>query len=209
MLRRPVPSAFNWPRPRPPGTWPGTLAARRSSSQSQSQASRIDRITSRLPRRLQRYTNGLRSAPVSHVVSFFILHEITAIVPLFALFALFHYTAYVPVSYMTDHFGEHIRSGITRFERYFRRKGWFGFSPQDEPPVSRHETAESRAKSHAEDVMQRCRDGDRKYEILVEFALAYAVTKALLPLRIIGSVWATPWFASVLMRIKTNLTRKP
>lgn len=29
------------------------------------------------------------------------------------------------------------------------------------------------------------------------FATAYAITKALLPLRLIFSVWATPWFARV------------
>ena len=29
----------------------------------------------------------------------------------------------------------------------------------------------------------------------LRFATAYAITKALLPLRIVFSVWATPWFA--------------
>lgn len=31
--------------------------------------------------------------------------------------------------------------------------------------------------------------------VVVEFATAYAITKALLPVRLVGSVWATPWFA--------------
>lgn len=30
---------------------------------------------------------------------------------------------------------------------------------------------------------------------MVELATAYAITKALLPLRLVLSVWATPWFA--------------
>lgn len=34
---------------------------------------------------------------------------------------------------------------------------------------------------------------------MVEFATAYAVTKALLPVRLVGSVWATPWFARVVV----------
>lgn len=32
--------------------------------------------------------------------------------------------------------------------------------------------------------------------VVVELATAYAVTKALLPLRLILSIWGTPWFAT-------------
>lgn len=35
--------------------------------------------------------------------------------------------------------------------------------------------------------------------IVVEVAAAYAITKALLPLRLMLSVWATPWFARVVV----------
>lgn len=31
--------------------------------------------------------------------------------------------------------------------------------------------------------------------LVLEFATAYAVTKAFLPVRVAASVWATPWFA--------------
>ncbi|KAK2608390.1 hypothetical protein QQS21_003076 [Conoideocrella luteorostrata] len=171
-----------------------TLGHRHESSQ----ASRIDRITNRLPRRLQKYTSGLRNAPVSHVVSFLILHEMTAIVPLFALFALFHYTTFVPVAYMTSHFGDYVQSGISRFEKYFSRKGWFGFGPGDAEKDSTHGT----------NIIDKWDGEEQKYRILVEVALAYAVTKVLLPIRIIGSVWATPWFAGVLVRTRKALTRK-
>lgn len=37
--------------------------------------------------------------------------------------------------------------------------------------------------------------GEKGVRIVVELATAYAITKALLPLRLVGSVWATPWFA--------------
>jgi hypothetical protein len=40
------------------------------------------------------------------------------------------------------------------------------------------------------------------------FATAYAVTKALLPLRLIFSVWATPWFARIAIVPMTNLIRR-
>ncbi|KAG5982061.1 hypothetical protein E4U55_002321 [Claviceps digitariae] len=164
-----------------------------------SQASRIDRITARLPRRLQKYTHGLRNAPVSHIVSFLILHELTAIVPLFLLVALFHYTTFVPVAYMSTHFGNYLQAGITRFERYFSRKGWFGFRPEDV----------EKDGSDGVDALGKWDSGERKYKILVEVALAYAVTKALLPVRIVGSVWATPWFAGVMIKLRKSLIRKP
>ncbi|PTB42214.1 hypothetical protein M441DRAFT_137094 [Trichoderma asperellum CBS 433.97] len=179
----------------------------RAQSTEASGISRLDRLTAKLPKRLQKYTNGLRNAPVSHVVSFMILHEITAIVPLFGLFSLFHYTNYIPVSYVTDHFGESVQGGIERYERYFKRKGLFGFGQEDNSDTSASETTAQDA--HVEDVVQRWHNGEQKYKILVEVALAYAITKALLPVRIIGSVWATPWFAKILVRAKSTLTKKP
>ena len=37
--------------------------------------------------------------------------------------------------------------------------------------------------------------GESGVRVVVEFATAWAVVKALLPLRLVVSVWATPWFA--------------
>lgn len=37
--------------------------------------------------------------------------------------------------------------------------------------------------------------GETGVRVVVELATAYAITKALLPLRLVVSVWATPWFA--------------
>ena len=34
-------------------------------------------------------------------------------------------------------------------------------------------------------------------DVMDRFATAYAITKALLPVRLVFSVWATPWFARV------------
>lgn len=188
---------------------PNSLTRPQSTQSSPPPSSRIDRFTSKLPRRLQKYTTGLRNAPVSHVVSFLILHEITAIVPLFALLGVFHYTDYVPVSWMTEHFGTYVQGGVARFERYFARKGWFGFSRDDlDSDPSSSVGARSGSKEQTDEAMTRFQSGDQKYRILVEVALAYAVTKALLPVRIIFSVWATPWFAGTLMRVRGALSRK-
>lgn len=192
-------------------TWPRLPFAHNGQScrhSSTSKANSLDRITSKLPRRLQKYTSGLRNAPVSHIISFLILHEITAIVPLFALFGVFHYTDYVPLSYVTTHFGDYVQKGVTRFERYFSRKGWFGFTTEEFEAGTASRQADDSHKDRATEAVERWQSGEQKYRIVVEVALAYAITKALLPIRIIGSVWATPWFAGVLARLRSSLTSK-
>lgn len=204
------------PRPPPASSIRGpqlrTQASRRwySSSPNNQQgsktSSRIDRVLSGLPPSLRKYTDRLRDAPVSHVVAFLILHELTAIVPLFGLFGLFHYTNYVPIGYMLEHYGGQVRDGIARFERYFRKKGWFGFGSANEGPAPPRAAEELGAED--KEVLVRW-ESDGKYKILVEVALAYAVTKILLPVRVVGSILATPWFASVLLRLRYFARAKP
>lgn len=53
-------------------------------------------IIKRLPKFLHPYTLRFLNAPVSHVTSFIVLHELTAIAPLFGLWALFSHFDYVP-----------------------------------------------------------------------------------------------------------------
>lgn len=53
-------------------------------------------IIKRLPKFLHPYTVRFLNAPVSHVTSFMILHELTAIAPLFGLWGLFSYYEYMP-----------------------------------------------------------------------------------------------------------------
>lgn len=205
MLRRQfLPQRTNF-LARPTLRRPGRPALRCHQSTETPGASKIDRFTARLPRRLQKYTQGLRNAPVSHVVSFLILHELTAIVPLFALFALFHYTTYVPLTYLTDHFGSYVEAGVARFEKYFRRKGWFGFEKNAAPADGEQDSGST---ERPQDAVSKWQTGDPKYKILVEVSLAYAITKVLLPVRIIGSVWAAPWFAGVLVKLRKAVLRR-
>lgn len=107
---------------------------------------------------------------------------------------------------MTDHFGDYVQKGVARFERYFARKGWFGFTKEDLQGMEG--MGRSGSEEQTEDAVARWRSGELKYRILVEVALAYAVTKALLPLRIIASVSATPWFAGILVRTRRAFSRK-
>src|ERR1700744_1595431 len=123
MMRRPLPRAIRirntlsrprrWltnaqPKPEPP-------------DQQAAVRSRFDRFVERTPRFLRPTLTGLRQAPFSHVAAFFILHELTAIVPLFGLAGAFHYWRWLP-PYFAD--GAWISDGVERFGRYFRKKGW-------------------------------------------------------------------------------------
>lgn len=92
-------------------------------SASATTRSRISRLTSRLPKFLQRYTTPLIHAPLTHISAFLLLHEITAVVPLFGLAATFHYTQWMP-SFVAE--GKWVSEGVTKFGNYFRRKGWLG-----------------------------------------------------------------------------------
>lgn len=182
LLRRPKP--YSTTAPPPPPNPP---------------SSRISKILASLPPSLQKYTTRLRAAPVSHITAFLILHELTAIVPLLGLFGVFHY--YVDVgpieSWMRGHYGSYVTEGMARYERYFRRKGWFGLG--EEEYGAKGGEMEARVTKDGQDVHPAAMG---TYKIVVEAALAYAITKALLPARILGSVWATPWFAGVLLRLR-------
>lgn len=88
---------------------------------SQKARSRVARLNSKLPRFLQHYTVPLINAPLTHISSFLLLHELTAVVPLFALAATFHYTNWMP-PYISE--GKWISDGVMKFGNYFRKKGW-------------------------------------------------------------------------------------
>ncbi|EEY21559.1 predicted protein [Verticillium alfalfae VaMs.102] len=75
----------------------------------------------------------------------------------------------------------------------FSRKGWFGFEAADRGAVAGAfaRSGDAEAGDTRGQLEQWQRD-DERYKVVVEVALAWAVTKALLPARIILSVWGTP-----------------
>ncbi|KAF7521476.1 hypothetical protein PCG10_008254 [Penicillium crustosum] len=156
--------------------------------------SRLRRFNDRLPRFLRTYTTPLFGAPVTHITSFLILHEITAILPLFGLVGAFHYGAWMPdlasQTGETNAFDE----GAARFGRWLKKKGWV--DEADVNTVAEHETTAEKPVDRA---------GVR---LVLEFATAYAITKALLPVRLAASVWATPWFARSVFTPTANLARR-
>ncbi|KAM0707751.1 hypothetical protein Q7P35_004400 [Cladosporium inversicolor] len=154
------------------------------STSTQAPSSRISRLESRLPAFLRRYTLPLRSAPVSHITAFLLLHEITAIIPLFGLAGAFHYFNWLP-PWIAE--GALVKAGVEKFGRYLRRKGWI-----DDGEVLGEDGKKGRVGGNASTWWGRGEGGVR---IVVELATAYAVTKILLPVRLVFSVWATPGFA--------------
>ncbi|TLS26350.1 hypothetical protein PpBr36_05552 [Pyricularia pennisetigena] len=190
-LFRPGPFRRRYTTPPPEPTKPPSEATPPSA---------IRRFVARLPRPLRPYVVRLESAPLSHAAAFLILHELTAIVPLLALFALFHYTDLhvAPVAWVAERYGPYVEEGLAKFERYFRRKGWFGLDKAAAGDGEQDSTTDALTKVQA---------AQGPYRVVVEVALAYAITKAMLPLRIAGSLWATPWFAGVIVRAK-SLFRK-
>ncbi|EUC41035.1 hypothetical protein COCMIDRAFT_72243, partial [Bipolaris oryzae ATCC 44560] len=151
--------------------------------------SRIDRFNRRLPKFLHKYTNALGNAPVAHITSFLILHELTAVIPLFGLAGYFHYTHWLP-PWIAE--GAWIASGVERFGRYFKRKGWIH---GEEALEAEREVDDMQKKQKLRKVDQAWNVGEGGVRLVVEFATAYAVVKMFLVPRIVFSVWATPAFA--------------
>lgn len=156
--------------------------------------SRLRRFNDRLPRFLRTYTTPLFGAPVTHITSFLILHEITAILPLFGLVGAFHYGAWMPDLASGTGESNAFDEGAARFGRWLKKKGWVDEADVD--TVAEHEATGPKGLDRA---------GVR---LLLEFATAYAITKALLPARLAASVSATPWFARTVFTPTANLARR-
>ncbi|CZR56616.1 uncharacterized protein PAC_06505 [Phialocephala subalpina] len=199
LLRRPFRFSSSFTQPRifrtslrnqsstpSPSSSPASQAAKETRTRA-----RINRLHTRLPKFLQPYTRGLLNAPISHLVSFLILHEITAVVPLVGLAGLFHYTNWLPRTWVE---GRWVGEGVERFGRYFGRKGWFGFTKE-----GRETNPEGDGEVSIESEEKRWHVNEQGSRILVEVATAYAITKVFLPARILLSVWGTPWFARVVV----------
>jgi hypothetical protein len=133
---------------------------------------------------------------MTHITSFLILHEITAVLPLFGLVAAFHYGNWMPE--LTSGNGEKnaFDEGAVRFGRWLRKKGWVDES--DVNTVADHEATGLAPR-------EKERAGVR---LVLEFATAYAITKALLPVRLAASVGATPWFARTVLAPTARLARR-
>ncbi|CRG87401.1 hypothetical protein PISL3812_04418 [Talaromyces islandicus] len=158
-----------------------------SAGADTSASSRLQKFNDRLPRFLRRYTTPLLGAPTTHITSFLVLHEFTAVAPLFGLVAVFHYSGWMPT--LTSGEGGAFNEAVQRFGKWMSKKGWV-----DSEDAETAKIASSTSVNGDNSLLVSEQKG---VKLVFEFAAAYAVTKALLPLRIVASVWATPWFARV------------
>ena len=177
-----------------------------ASGASQKTRTRIQRIQSRLPRYLHRHVEPLVNAPLTHITAFLVLHEITALVPLVGLAATFHYTKWMP-PFVGE--GKWVADGVEKYGNYLRKKGWLG--EEDGKKSSRWGKGEGGTRIVIEYVLHPgilCGGWEFDANCSSRLGTAYAITKALLPLRLLASVWTTPWFAKVAIVPCTTLFRR-
>jgi hypothetical protein len=173
-----------------------TASTSRTNQFQQRTRARLDGWISRSPKFFKPTLTALRDAPTSYIVSFAVLHEITAVVPLVGLFWFFHQTRWLP-EYFAD--GKWMKQGVERFGRYFRKKGWI--SEADETNAER-QMADKEAGT-----ISRSQAGDGS-RMVIEAATAWALVKLLLPFRIALSVWAAPASARLVTRIVRKIARR-
>ncbi|KAI8625207.1 hypothetical protein F5Y19DRAFT_451400 [Xylariaceae sp. FL1651] len=106
------------------------------TSTADAQTHRISRILTRasrfLPTRLHTSLQNLRSAPLSHIGAFLILHEITAVLPIFGLTYLFYALDWVPTSWILGPWAAWAEDGLKKYVPWFRKKRWFGLEGKDQ-----------------------------------------------------------------------------
>ncbi|KAI1138658.1 hypothetical protein F5Y05DRAFT_413280 [Hypoxylon sp. FL0543] len=116
---------------KPSSPSPSTTESSAEALKTQRADAILTRASRWVPKRLHPYLVRLRSAPFSHVAAFLVLHELTALVPLFGLAYLFHSMDWVPTSWVLGPWAAWAEEGLKRYMRYFRKKGWFGLSDAD------------------------------------------------------------------------------
>ncbi|KAI1310165.1 hypothetical protein F5Y03DRAFT_347148 [Xylaria venustula] len=113
-----------------------------SPSEAQQKTHRVSRILTSasrfLPKRLRSSLQNLRSAPLSHVGAFLVLHEITAILPIFGLTYAFYALDWVPTSWVLGPFAAWAEDGLKKYVPYFRKKHWFGLGSEDKTGRGAH-----------------------------------------------------------------------
>ncbi|KAK9473230.1 uncharacterized protein V1510DRAFT_363948 [Dipodascopsis tothii] len=148
----------------------------RATADKSAQAARAARLIARLPPRLQEYAKSFVEAPAAHAFSLFLLHEVTAVVPLFGLLYVFRALDWVPP--FSD---ELLGLGRTVFAKMVADNHW-----------AEEGTAEAA-------------------KLVLQGATAYTIVKILLPVRLVLSIWLTPWFTrlSILPLIELFNSAKP
>ncbi|KAK6465350.1 hypothetical protein DFJ63DRAFT_310447 [Scheffersomyces coipomensis] len=138
-------------------------------------------ILKRVPRFLRRYTTQFIHAPVSHVISFLVLHELTAIVPLISLW----YCLY-------------------NFPDYFHFIDW-SVGSMNEVYVKGVEVINKSLDKYQIGAIDGLED---KVKLLSTGATSYVVVKLLAPGRVVFSLLFMNWFAKWFVVPISNLFKR-
>lgn len=87
---------------------------------AQQHAKQQQRAFNLIPKFMRNYTSRIAQAPLSHVTSFLIVHELSAIVPLFGVWAGLYYLDYVPLG-IPDFV---VQNGAQFIRNFAERQGW-------------------------------------------------------------------------------------
>lgn len=130
----------------------------------------LTRLNRHLPKFLHPYTNRLVSAPLSHITSFLILHELSALVPLVALFGVFHYTSWLP-----DGFGQAAwaREKAEKLMRYLETKTSWKGRLQRKKMKEKEEEDEGEGGGGESNLSSSGRIGERISRTLLEYVSTY------------------------------------
>lgn len=97
-----------------PPTHPEKTAVEEKHAKQQQRAFNL------IPKFMRNYTSRIAKAPLSHVTSFLIVHELSAIVPLFGVWAGLYYFDYVPLG-IPDFV---VQNGAQFIRNFAERQGW-------------------------------------------------------------------------------------
>src|SRR2546421_8270003 len=129
------------------------------------------RLLKRTPRFIRPTVAALHNAPVTHITAFLLLHEVTAVVPLFGLAAAFHYYHWLP-PYFAE--GAWVVAGVEKFGRYFRRKGWID-AGEEAAAQRRAKDGEDLTQVESTKGLKWWNKGEVGVRWVIEFATAYAI----------------------------------
>lgn len=132
----------------------------------------LTRLNRRLPKFLHPYTNRLISAPLSHITSFLILHELTALVPLVALFGLFHYTSWLPGGFGQAAWA---REKAENLVRYLEKKAFWKVRLQRKNKKKKEEEGGEEGGSEG-NLSSSGRMGERISRVLLEYVSTYKLS---------------------------------
>lgn len=116
--------------------------------------------------------------------------------PLVGITAALQWSDPLPVAAVNEYMAGAFTQGLDKFGRYFARKGWFGFELDAQGKVVGRLAWET-----GQDGEEMSDEARERYKLISHVALAYALTKVLLPVRIYVSAVATPWFANTMMKV--------